>query len=186
MADKMTLEKFEEACEIVGKVTNKTGLMYSQCFSEQTGNKVYLKPENMQKTGAFKIRGAYYKISTLSEEDRQKGLITASAGNHAQGVAYAARRLKKPFLSSAITFSSYLSRSFSIRLTDTRVDTPFSCMVIPYSRSAAFIVPRLWVITINCVSLVSLCKYFAKRSTLESSSAASISSRRQKGDGFKF
>ena len=73
MADKMTLEKFEEACEIVGKVTNKTGLMYSQCFSEQTGNKVYLKPENMQKTGAFKIRGAYYKISTLSEEDRQKG-----------------------------------------------------------------------------------------------------------------
>ena len=91
MADKMTLEKFEEACEIVGKVTNKTGLMYSQCFSEQTGNKVYLKPENMQKTGAFKIRGAYYKISTLSEEDRQKGLITASAGNHAQGVAYAAR-----------------------------------------------------------------------------------------------
>ena len=91
MADEMTLEKFEEACEIVGKVTNKTGLMYSQCFSEQTGNKVYLKPENMQKTGAFKIRGAYYKISTLSEEDRQKGLITASAGNHAQGVAYAAR-----------------------------------------------------------------------------------------------
>ena len=95
MADKMTLEKFEEACEIVGKVTNKTGLMYSQCFSEQTGNKVYLKPENMQKTGAFKIRGAYYKISTLSEEDRQKGLITASAGNHAQGVAYAARPLIK-------------------------------------------------------------------------------------------
>ena len=91
MADEMTLEKFEEACEIVGKVTNRTGLMYSQCFSEQTGNKVYLKPENMQKTGAFKIRGAYYKISTLSEEDRQKGLITASAGNHAQGVAYAAR-----------------------------------------------------------------------------------------------
>ena len=91
MMTAMTLEKFEEACEIVGKVTNKTGLMYSQCFSEQTGNKVYLKPENMQKTGAFKIRGAYYKISTLSEEDRQKGLITASAGNHAQGVAYAAR-----------------------------------------------------------------------------------------------
>ena len=87
----MTLEKFEEACEIVGKVTIGTPLMYSPYFSEQSGNKVYLKPENMQKTGAFKIRGAYYKISTLSEEERAKGLITASAGNHAQGVAYAAK-----------------------------------------------------------------------------------------------
>lgn len=87
----MTLEKFEEACEIVGKVTTPTHLMYSQYFSDQCGNKVYLKPENMQKTGAFKIRGAYYKISTLSPEDRAKGLITASAGNHAQGVAYAAK-----------------------------------------------------------------------------------------------
>lgn len=91
MMTTMTLEKFEEACEIVGRVTNKTGLVYSQCFSDQCGNKVYLKPENMQKTGAFKIRGAYYKISTLSDEDRKKGLITASAGNHAQGVAYAAK-----------------------------------------------------------------------------------------------
>ena len=60
-------------------------------FSAQTGNKVYLKPENMQVTGAYKLRGAYYKISTLSEEERAKGLITASAGNHAQGVAYAAK-----------------------------------------------------------------------------------------------
>ena len=91
MMTTMTLENFEEACEIVGRVTNKTGLVYSQCFSDQCGNKVYLKPENMQKTGAFKIRGAYYKISTLSDEDRKKGLITASAGNHAQGVAYAAK-----------------------------------------------------------------------------------------------
>lgn len=91
MMTAMTLEKFEEACEIVGRVTNRTGLVYSQCFSDQCGNKVYLKPENMQKTGAFKIRGAYYKISTLSDEDRKKGLITASAGNHAQGVAYAAK-----------------------------------------------------------------------------------------------
>ena len=91
MMTAMTLEKFEEACEIVGRVTNKTGLVYSQCFSDQCGNKVYLKPENMQKTGAFKIRGAYYKISTPSDEDRKKGLITASAGNHAQGVAYAAK-----------------------------------------------------------------------------------------------
>ena len=87
----MTLEKFEEACEIVGKVTIQTRLMFSQYFSEQSGNKIYLKPENMQKTGAFKIRGAYYKISTLTEEERGKGLITASAGNHAQGVAYAAK-----------------------------------------------------------------------------------------------
>lgn len=88
---KMTLEKFEEACEVVKKVTMETKLIYSDYFSGQTGNKVYLKPENMQFTGAYKLRGAYYKLSTLSEEDRQKGLITASAGNHAQGVAYAAK-----------------------------------------------------------------------------------------------
>lgn len=87
----MTLEKFEEASEAVIKVTNRTKLVYSDYFSEMTGNKVYLKPENMQFTGAYKVRGAYYKISTLSEEERKKGLITASAGNHAQGVAYAAK-----------------------------------------------------------------------------------------------
>ena len=87
----LTLEKFEEASEIVKKVTQETKLIYSEYFSEQTGNKVYLKPENMQHTGAYKVRGAYYKISTLTEEERQKGLITASAGNHAQGVAYAAK-----------------------------------------------------------------------------------------------
>ena len=69
----IALEKFEEACEIVGRVTTKTRLMYSQYFSEQSGNKVYLKPENMQKTGAFKIRGAYYKISTLSEAPQPAG-----------------------------------------------------------------------------------------------------------------
>ncbi|MCD8052595.1 MAG: threonine ammonia-lyase [Lachnospiraceae bacterium] len=88
----LTLEKFEEATEIVQKVTRETKLQYSEYFSAQTGNKVYLKPENMQTTGAYKIRGAYYKISTLSEEERAKGLITASAGNHAQGVAYAAQQ----------------------------------------------------------------------------------------------
>ena len=87
----MTLEKFEEATEVVKKVITKTKLVYSDYLSEQTGNKVYLKPENMQFTGAYKVRGAYYKISTLKEEDRKKGLITASAGNHAQGVAYAAK-----------------------------------------------------------------------------------------------
>lgn len=87
----LTLEKFEEAAEKVKEVTLSTNLVYSEYFSAQTGNKVYLKPENMQYTGAYKVRGAYYKISTLSEEEREKGLITASAGNHAQGVAYAAK-----------------------------------------------------------------------------------------------
>ncbi len=87
----LTLETFEEASECVKRVIQETKLIYSEYFSAQTGNKVYLKAENMQVTGAYKIRGAYYKISTLSEEDRAKGLITASAGNHAQGVAYAAK-----------------------------------------------------------------------------------------------
>ncbi len=87
----LTLEAFEEASEVVSRVVRDTKLVYSEYFSNQTGNKVYLKPENMQLTGAYKLRGAYYTISTLSDEDRAKGLITASAGNHAQGVAYAAK-----------------------------------------------------------------------------------------------
>ncbi|MBO5473485.1 MAG: threonine ammonia-lyase [Lachnospiraceae bacterium] len=87
----LTLDKFEEAYEVVKEVASETKLVYSDYFSAQTGNKVYLKPENMQLTGAYKLRGAYYKISTLTEEERAKGLITASAGNHAQGVAYAAK-----------------------------------------------------------------------------------------------
>lgn len=87
----LTLEKFEEAYNTVQKVVNPTKLVYSDFFSEQSSNKVYLKPENLQVTGAYKIRGAYYKISTLSDEERSKGLITASAGNHAQGVAFAAK-----------------------------------------------------------------------------------------------
>ena len=86
-----TLEKFEQAAEIVKKVTLETKLVYSEYFSNLTGNRVYFKPENLQYTGAYKVRGAYYKISTLSDEERAKGLITASAGNHAQGVAYAAK-----------------------------------------------------------------------------------------------
>ncbi|MCI9076010.1 MAG: threonine ammonia-lyase [Dorea sp.] len=88
----LTLEKFEEASELVKRVTNPTKLLYSEYLSEQTGGKVYLKPENMQFTGAYKVRGAYYKISTLTDEERERGLITASAGNHAQGVAYAAQK----------------------------------------------------------------------------------------------
>ena len=88
----MTLEKFEEASELVKKVTNPTKLIYSDYLSEASGAKVYLKQENMQYTGAYKIRGAYYKISTLTDEERSRGLITASAGNHAQGVAFAAKK----------------------------------------------------------------------------------------------
>ncbi|MBQ8858058.1 MAG: threonine ammonia-lyase [Lachnospiraceae bacterium] len=87
----LTLEKFEEAYEVVKRVAKETKLLYSKSLSQQVGNKVYFKPENLQHTGAYKIRGAYYKISTLTPEEREKGLITASAGNHAQGVAYAAK-----------------------------------------------------------------------------------------------
>lgn len=92
MAEMLTLERFEEATEIVHQVSRETKLIYSEYLSSHCGNKVYLKPENMQYTGAYKLRGAYYKISTLSEEERSRGLITASAGNHAQGVAYAAKK----------------------------------------------------------------------------------------------
>lgn len=88
----LTLETFEEAAKKVKEVTQETKLIYSHHFSKETGNEVYLKPENMQRTGAYKVRGAYYKISTLTDEERSHGLITASAGNHAQGVAYAARK----------------------------------------------------------------------------------------------
>ncbi len=87
----LTLEKFEEASEVVKRVTLETKLVYSDYLSRQTGNRVFLKPENMQLTGAYKLRGAYYAMSTLSDEERAKGVITASAGNHAQGVAYAAK-----------------------------------------------------------------------------------------------
>lgn len=89
--EELTLEKFEEASELVKDVTTETKLIYSEYFSAQTRNKVFFKPENMQYTGAYKVRGAYYKIHTLTEEEKSRGLITASAGNHAQGVAYAAK-----------------------------------------------------------------------------------------------
>lgn len=92
MLKELSIDKFEEASEKVKEVINPTPLVHSEFFSRQYGNKVYLKPENIQHTGAYKIRGAYYKISTLSEEKRNKGLITASAGNHAQGVAFAAEK----------------------------------------------------------------------------------------------
>lgn len=88
----LTLDKFEEASRLVKEVTLPTKMIYSEYFSDMTGNQVWLKPENMQLTGAYKVRGAYYKISTMTEAEREKGLITASAGNHAQGVAYAAKK----------------------------------------------------------------------------------------------
>lgn len=87
----LTLEAFEEASKKVKEVTQETKLIYSPYFSSECGNEVWLKPENMQRTGAYKVRGAYYKISTLTDEERARGLITASAGNHAQGVANAAK-----------------------------------------------------------------------------------------------
>lgn len=91
MITELSLEKFKEAAKIVKNVTVPTNLIYSDYFSKTTGNKVYIKPENLQFTGAYKVRGAYYKISQLTDEERAKGLITASAGNHAQGVANAAK-----------------------------------------------------------------------------------------------
>ena len=90
--EELTLKKFEEAAEKVKEATLPTNIILSEYFSNQTGNKGYLKTEHMQYTGAYKVRGAYYKISTMSEEARKKGLITASAGNHAQGVAFAAKK----------------------------------------------------------------------------------------------
>jgi threonine dehydratase, medium form len=87
----LTLEKFEEAAECVQSVILETKLVYSEFYSNNVDGKVYLKPENMQYTGAYKVRGAYYKINTLTEEEKSHGLIAASAGNHAQGVAYAAK-----------------------------------------------------------------------------------------------
>ncbi len=88
----MTLDTFKAARDVLYGVIRPTSLIHSEYFSAETGNNIFLKPENMQVTGAYKIRGAYYTISTLSEEEKQRGLVTASAGNHAQGVAYAAQR----------------------------------------------------------------------------------------------
>lgn len=89
----LTLETFEEAAKKVKEVTQETKLIYSPHFSKETNNEVFLKPENMQRTGAYKVRGAYFKISTLTDEERERGLITASAGNHAPGCAYAALQI---------------------------------------------------------------------------------------------
>ncbi len=87
----LTLNEFKAARAVLSAVILDTNLINSPALSKATGNHIYIKPENMQVTGAYKIRGAYYKISTLTEEEKSRGLITASAGNHAQGVAYAAQ-----------------------------------------------------------------------------------------------
>ena len=88
----LTLEQFHNASEVLKEVILPTPLVLSECFSKQSGNHVFLKPENMQLTGAYKIRGALYKISRLSAEERLRGVVTASAGNHAQGVGFAAKK----------------------------------------------------------------------------------------------
>ena len=87
------LYDFMEARERLNTVITKTKLIHSSIFSNETGNEVYIKPENLQRTGAFKIRGAYNKIAKLTEEEKKRGVIAASAGNHAQGVALAAQKL---------------------------------------------------------------------------------------------
>ena len=87
------LEDFVKAKEKLSKVLLETHLIHSPIFSKESGNVVYIKPENLQKTGSFKIRGAYNKISNLTEEEKKRGVIASSAGNHAQGVAYGAREL---------------------------------------------------------------------------------------------
>lgn len=89
----LRLYNFMEARERLVTVINKTKMIHSDVFSDESGNDVYLKPENLQKTGSFKIRGAYNKIAKLDEEEKARGVIASSAGNHAQGVAYAAQKL---------------------------------------------------------------------------------------------
>ena len=93
IVENTTIADVYRAAKQLEGVARKTRLIHSDFFSEQCHNDVYLKPENLQHTGAFKLRGAYNKISQLTPEERAKGVITASAGNHAQGVAYAAQKL---------------------------------------------------------------------------------------------
>lgn len=88
----MTLTEFREARDLLSGILSNTSLIHSPYYSKSTGGEVYIKPENMQVTGAYKVRGACYKVSTLTDEEKARGLVTASAGNHAQGVAFAAQR----------------------------------------------------------------------------------------------
>ncbi len=92
----MTLNEFRQARDLLSGILSNTDLVYSPHFSAGCGGQVYLKPENMQLTGAYKVRGACFKVSTLTDEEKARGLVTASAGNHAQGVAFAAQRAGVP------------------------------------------------------------------------------------------
>ena len=85
----MCLEKIKEARENIKDVVTKTPLLYSNVFSKSSNNYVYMKCEDLQLTAAYKIRGDLNKIISLTEEEKPKGVICSSAGNHAQGVAYA-------------------------------------------------------------------------------------------------
>jgi len=85
----VTYDDVANAQKAQGDVIRKTSLVFSNTFSQLTGSKVYLKNEFEQKTGSFKLRGAYYKIKNLAEDEKSKGVVAASAGNHAQGVAHA-------------------------------------------------------------------------------------------------
>jgi threonine dehydratase len=90
------LEKIKEAKKRVDKVIYKTPFAYAPILSQKVGNEIYLKKENLQITGAFKLRGAFNKIASLPEDKRKKGVIAASAGNHAQGVAFSANYFNVP------------------------------------------------------------------------------------------
>lgn len=92
-SDLISKMDFESAKKQLQEVIKYTNLIHSPIFSKESNNEVYIKPENLQTTGAFKIRGAYNKISKLTMEEKKKGLIASSAGNHAQGVALAAQKL---------------------------------------------------------------------------------------------
>lgn len=100
----LRLYNFMEARERLGTVIDKTKIIYSEVFSSETGNYIYIKPENLQRTGSFKLRGAYNKMVKLSDQEKEQGVIASSAGNHAQGVAYAAQKLG---IKSTIVMPSY-------------------------------------------------------------------------------
>jgi threonine dehydratase len=92
LGDSLTAYKISDAMEQLSKVVYRTPLTTSSYLNHMVGKNVYFKMENQQKTGAFKVRGASYKVSRLTEKEAKKGMIAASAGNHAQGVALAAAK----------------------------------------------------------------------------------------------
>ncbi len=92
----ISLEKIQNAAKRIEKVVYHTPFAYAPSLSQKVGNEIYLKKENLQITGAFKLRGAFNKIASLPEEKRRKGVIAASAGNHAQGVAFSANYFNIP------------------------------------------------------------------------------------------